>query len=275
MFELTISDACTRCGLCVTDCPASVIELPDGGKPVGTENAADACINCQHCLAICPVGAVGINGVDPEGSDTFTGSGLPAADRMDLLIRARRSMRRYMDKPVDPALITQMLETVAHAPTGCNHQGLTFHVIRDAARMRSFIDDSMTGLVDLANAGDIPDTLDMFKGIAEMWAETGKDKIFRNAPHLLIVSAAAGSPCAQEDVTIALSYFELLAQTHGIGTTWCGLAKVLLELVPASKSAMKIADDAPYYYAMLFGHPAIQYTRTTQRKNAAPIFEID
>jgi ferredoxin len=275
MFELKISDACTRCGLCVTDCPAGIIDLPDGGKPVGTENAADACINCQHCLAICPVGAVGINGVDPDGSDTFTGADLPTAERMDLLLRARRSMRRYMDKPVDSALITQMLETVAHGPTGCNHQGLTFHVIRDADRMKTFIEESMTGLVDLANAGDIPETLEMFKGIAEMWSETGKDKIFRGAPHLLVISAAEGSPCAQEDVTLAIAYFELLAQTHGIGTTWCGLAKVLLELVPASKRAMQIPENAPYYYVMLFGHPAIQYTRTTQRKTAAPIIEID
>ena len=44
--------------------------------------------------------------------------------------------------------------------------------------------------------------------------------IFRGAPHLLVVSASPESVCPAEDVNLALAYFELMAQSAGLGTVW-------------------------------------------------------
>ena len=273
MFKLDIADSCTSCGLCVKDCPAGVFEIKAGEKPVAA--AADNCIDCQHCMAICPEGALAINGVEPGESCPITAEALPSAEQMSLLVRGRRSIRQYEDKPVSSELITQLLETTAHAPTGCNHQGLSFHVISSADRMKSFISESMAGLVQLAAQDKLPAGLEHFKGMADLWATTGVDTIFRGASHLLIVSSAADSPCGSEDAVIALSYFELLAQSNGVGTTWCGLGKVVLELLPQFKQTLQIPPDAGYYYPMLFGWPAVSYPRTTQRNTAAKIVDIN
>lgn len=273
MFTLDIADTCTRCGACVADCPGSVLTMAEDAKPIAAE--PDNCIDCQHCMAICPVAALTINGVGPADAQAFTSADLPSAEKLDLLLRARRSCRHYEDEPVSRELIAELLATTAHAPTGCNRQGLSFHVISGADRMKTFTDDAMAGLVALANQDKLPPTMELFRGIAERWTTTGQSRIFRGAPHLLVVSAAADTPCAQEDPAIALSYFELLAQTHGLGTTWCGLAKVLLELLPGFKQTLGIPDDASYYYPMLFGWPARSYPRTVQRRSAATIVEID
>jgi len=87
-------------------------------------------------------------------------------------------------------------------------------------------------------------------------------------------SSDPSAPSGQEDVVIALSYFELLAQSHQLGTTWCGLAKVLLELLPQFKQTVQLASDGRYYYPMLFGRPAVRYARTVQRSSAAKIVDI-
>ena len=88
--------------------------------------------------------------------------------------------------------------------------------------------------------------------------------------HLLIVSASPQSPCATEDVPIALSYFELLAQCAELGTLWCGLLKLAFLAVPELKTLVDLPPDH-HFYAMLFGHPAIHYARTVQRDNVATI----
>ena len=64
---------------------------------------------------------------------------------------------------------------------------------------------------------------------------------------------------------IALSYFELFAQTLGVGTVWDGLAKwAINDLLPEFRTRLGIPDDHVIGYAMAFGKPAVQYARTVQ-----------
>ena len=77
-------------------------------------------------------------------------------------------------------------------------------------------------------------------------------------------------PTATEDVPLTLAYFELLAQSAGLGTVWCGLLKLALKSVPKLKSLVDLPANY-HYYAMLFGRPAVHYVRTVQRDNAAKI----
>jgi hypothetical protein len=98
----------------------------------------------------------------------------------------------------------------------------------------------------------------------------GSDEIFRGAPHLLIVSADERAYCGEEDVIIALSYFELMAFTEGIGTTWCGYLKFIIDAVPEVRGFLGLAPGQPFY-AMAFGIPTVYYSRTVQRSHSAQI----
>jgi hypothetical protein len=93
---------------------------------------------------------------------------------------------------------------------------------------------------------------------------------FRSAPHALIVSASPESPCGPEDVTLSLAYFELLAQSAGLGTVWWGYFKLCLTAVPELRSLAGIPEDHACY-AMLFGIPSIKFARTTQKEEAAQV----
>ena len=65
-------------------------------------------------------------------------------------------------------------------------------------------------------------------------------------------------------MSLALAYFELLAACGGLGTVWCGLAKMTLELLPDLKADPGLSPDR-HYYTMVFGVPAVRYARTVQR----------
>ncbi len=56
-LKLSISDDCTRCGVCFEHCPADAITLDD----VKAHIDQDKCIGCAECMAMCRFGAVKCN----------------------------------------------------------------------------------------------------------------------------------------------------------------------------------------------------------------------
>ena len=274
MLDFKVDEAlCTRCDLCVQDCPVRIIERRDEACPSIIEEEAGDCMGCQHCLAICPVGAISILGRDPENSLPLAPEHLPGLDAMERLVRGRRSVRHYRDENVDPALLERLLAALANAPTGVNRQELTFRVIDDREVMARFRDKAMRELREASEAGEVPEQFSAVKRFVEAYYEEGRDLVFRGAPHMLIVTAPPDAPCPQEDVVLALAYFELLAHTAGLGTVWCGLVSLVLAAQPHLKADLGIPADH-VYYQILFGNPSIQYARTVQRDDGAEVCRI-
>ena len=50
-------DKCTSCGLCVSNCPAGALHIPDR-KTMQVEFDSDKCIECRACILVCPFGAI-------------------------------------------------------------------------------------------------------------------------------------------------------------------------------------------------------------------------
>src|SRR5512138_2781635 len=127
MLEFNVdAQKCTKCGQCVADCPPRIIAMADGYPAIAPENEA-SCYRCQHCLAICPTGAVSILGLKPEASRPLAGN-FPDPDRLEMLIKGRRSVRHYRDENLDPELLQHLLEVAWYAPTGVNSRQVRFTV---------------------------------------------------------------------------------------------------------------------------------------------------
>lgn len=274
MMNFTVKDElCTRCDLCVSDCPARVVERIGDAVPQIKDNGELACIKCQHCLAVCPVAAISIFGKDPADSISLPVENPPNADQVAKLIRARRSIRHYKDCNVDSELIEKMLATVSNSPTGANTCKLTFRVIDDKNVMQKLRERVMADLRTANDAGKIPEAFAYLTQAVPAYFNYGTDIIFRKAPHLLIVTASKEALCPTEDIPIALTNFELLAQSEGLGTLWCGMLKMAVTAVPELGEVLGI-PKGDSFYALLFGKPDIQYARTVQRDDAATIEKI-
>lgn len=266
-LDFTVDETlCTSCGLCAKDCPIGLIQ-PD---PIRVEQPEN-CLRCQHCMAICPTGALSIEGRKPEGSLPLAKDGFPALEPMIRLVRGRRSIRQYLEKDVDPSVLQQLLEAAAHAPTAVNGQELTFTIVDRRSVMSRIREQVLSRLAECQEEGCIPAHMWFLSSAPTAFFNQGTDLIFRGAPHLLLASAPVSAPAGATDIAIALATFELLATSAGLGTVWCGMLKMTLELAPELKPLLDLPTEGVHYYPLLFGYPAVQYARTVQRDRAATI----
>jgi nitroreductase/NAD-dependent dihydropyrimidine dehydrogenase PreA subunit len=274
MLDFVVSDErCIRCQECVKDCPAVIIKQAGTDLPVIAPEDEAKCIQCQHCLAVCPTGAISILGKDPNDSEALAPEQLPSLDAMELLVRGRRSIRRFHETPVSQEIIARLLATTEYAPTGANRRDLTFTVVADVEAMTRIRAEVIDQLRAALAAGTVPESMPFLHMAVPAFDKHGVDIIFRDAPHLLIVSAGAKAYCPSEDIPIALANFEMLAVAAGLGTVWCGMLQMALESVPELKELFGLGRD-DHYYAMLFGTPAVRYMRTTQREESTTIRRI-
>lgn len=261
-------DLCISCGLCVRDCPQSILSLTGDCPTVSNE---EKCLRCGHCLAICPQGAISVLGRHPSGSGPLLDN-LPSPSRLETLVKGRRSFRHYKDKDVDPSLLKDILDVSSHAPTGTNSQKLLITLLDKREQTHAFRNEVYARLQDLAERNALPSTQrrsGFFAAAARLWKEEGRDLIFRNAPHCILVSNANDASCVREDPFIFLSYFELIAQNSGVGTLWCGLLYwALQDILPDLLGKLGIPENYTLGYTMLFGYPAISYYRTVERSTA-------
>ena len=245
---------CIKCGQCIKDCSASAISYGENGFPMAD---GEKCFGCQHCLAVCPTGALSIFNKNPENS--LADKKFPAPEEMENLIKMRRSCRQFKYENVDKEKMAKLKEIMNWVPTGCNFRGLHFSYVEDTQKMDEFRAELMSALkIVFENELEVRPTIARRKDAIMR----GEDVVLRNAPHMVVVSINENSPCKEIDPIIALSYFELYAQTMGIGTLWCGLGFWLIPLCESVVKKLNIPQDYKIAYVMLFGNPAVEYQRS-------------
>ena len=253
---------CIACGACAKDCLMGIIEM--NPKPVMPAEKEASCMECQHCLAVCPKGALSILGKNPADSVPNT-KDKPTPDQMKNLVINRRSTRQYKKEPIDKTLIRDLLSTASYAPTGENGNSVCFTVVDEIATMDKLRALTYDAVIKAGEENRVPDDLTFLYDFAKLWKSDGVDTMFRGAPHIVIASAPNDCSSPKEDTMIALSYFELLAVSNGLGTLWDGMFKLTLEYVaPELRKTFGIPDNHLVGYSMIFGKPSVRYARAIQ-----------
>ena len=261
---------CVGCGACVRDCAFKALRLSAENRPDLAN--PERCMRCQHCLAICPTGAVSIDGKRAEDSVRTAGLELPSGQAVSNWIHVRRSTRSFRDEDVERDVLEKVLRDLANSPTGCNARSLTFTCYPNRESMTGFrrafikaIEEHREGNKLLPRWLAVP-ALQLRKGEGDMF--------FRGASGLLIVTSDETNPEVKTpdvDVVAACTYFEMLANAHGIDTCWCGFLKMVQGEVPELLEKTSGIRRSTPFYAMLFGKSAIKYPRGVQRDDYARI----
>lgn len=269
LFSLN-KDRCSKCKACVRDCAFKALGIGEDGYPCLAEPSR--CMHCQHCFAICPNGAIVFDGKCPEDSVAVEGLPLPKGNEVINWLKVRRSIRRYRKEDVDRDVLERILHSLGNVPTGCNARGLKFTCISTMASMDAF---RAKFLETIENHRDGTKLLPRWLASPAIQLRNGKgDMFFRGAPGMLVISSDETTPgvtTPTEDIASAITCFELLAESHGIGTCWCGFLKLVQQQVPELlEKTLGIRRTTPFY-AMLFGYPALTYARGVQREMDAQV----
>jgi len=282
---------CIGCGLCIRVCPSDTISLHDG-KAVVTGKES---LNCGHCAAVCPVGAIRITALENNALkfQTFQQDerclkfGEFDTAALVRLMRSRRSCRNYADRPVENAMLADLVRIGMTAPSGTNSQKWTFTLLRSRAHVVAFaekISDFFRRLNHMAEKKWLRILLRCMgkKQLEIYWQEyyesvkkalseyenSGRDRLFHGATAVIITGSEPGASCPAEDALLATQNMLLGAHAMGLGTCLIGFA---VEAMRQDRNIARFAgipDREKIYSVIALGYPDEAYQRLTGRKEA-------
>ena len=263
MGLLIIDDTkCKKDGFCARECSAAVISFNENSLPEMLPADEARCMGCGHCVAICPYDALRHTRI--AGTIIQPSFEIDAA-QAEQFLRSRRSVRRYHARPVEKEKIQRLIEVARYAPSAGNRQPVEWIVISDndlLRRIGSLTVDWMRELIKIpqavAAAPYLPATI-------AAW-DDGNDSILRGAPTLITAIAPSHAAFGMVDLTLALSYLDVFAQTMGLGTCWAGLVAGAMANSPAVRKAMDVPENYAHYYSVMLGYPAVRYYGLPERK---------
>jgi nitroreductase/NAD-dependent dihydropyrimidine dehydrogenase PreA subunit len=265
MGLLVIDDTkCKRDAVCVRDCPAEIIRLGERIPEIIPDLEA-ACIDCGHCVAVCPHGALSHARIAIEGCTPILDKLRIDAEQAVQFLRTRRSIRHFLPKPVEKEKIQRLIEAARYAPTGGNSQMVEWLVLSDRSRIRTIAALTMDWVREIAKDPSILAARPYLSRALSAW-DAGNDSVLRDAPVLVVAMAPREAMNGLVDLTLALSYLDVLAFAMQMGTCWAGMLQGALLATPSIKSAVGIPESYPHHYPMMLGYPEAKYFRLPERR---------
>lgn len=254
-------ETCSKCGLCIKNCPFRAWEDGEDGFPV--QKAEYECFSCYNCMIPCPSDSIRI--VESyhvlEGPYATNPHPLPAvpplpprdaggnADEWNAIERAvfnRRSVRNFRPKKAVPEhLIRRVLEAGRFAPSAGNCQPWKFVVVTNRAlieEMNEAIHSILNGMYQAYLSDDLVKHLAagfeaspnygsydprlILGGIGAIARRYGP--VFLGAPAVILIACDERAISGPEiNAGITGQNMSLVANSLGLRSCWVGFSQVL------------------------------------------------
>ncbi|WP_338604217.1 nitroreductase family protein [Desulfoferula mesophila] len=258
-------EKCNKDGLCALDCPIGIITMdgPDG-FPAAAPGFEELCIDCGHCVAVCTKAALSQGGITPRQCLPLDAPPL-SPEQIAQLLKGRRSIRRYKDQPLEQSTIARLLDMARYAPSGHNVQPVKWLVLsgrEQLLELAGIVADWMRYIIKHEPA--LAAAMHLEQAVA-VW-DSGKDRILRGAPHVVVAYGEAKNSMVPAPCILALGYLELAAYTLGLGACWAGYFNRAAATFPPMIEALDLPKGMLPYGALMLGVPQYKYQRIPPRK---------
>jgi nitroreductase len=270
-------------------CPSETISIHNH-KAVVTGKRS---LSCGHCEAVCPAGAVKVKGLDPDTvvfhsfrvSNRWVPFGKFNISDLVSLMQSRRSCRNYTPRPVEPAMLKDLINTGICAPSGTNSQKWTFTVIPDRSSVMAAaktIADFFRKINRLAERKYLRKILKIIgkpsldnyfhkyyqsvKRGLEQYEKHGKDLLFHGATAAILVGSRPGGSCPAEDALLATQNILLASHAMGLGSCLIGFAVEAIRHDPSIKKSLGIPENEKVHSVIALGYPDEHYQTTCHKK---------
>jgi len=236
-------------------------------------------------MVVCPGGSIAVTGRGMSPEDLLP---LPPVEErasegaLAALMQARRSVRRFRDQEVDPALLGRIVAMASSGPMGIPPWDVGCVIVSGRERVRELADEIIKGYEGFLKLFT-PWVLtamrpfvgkakyDQFRHFLRPLAETyvagrrqGKDHLFYGAPAVIVFHHSSYADTT--DAAIACTYAMLAAESLGLGTTMIGAAAPMIARNKALCRRVGVPEGHTPAIALIVGHPAVTFRRAVRRR---------
>jgi nitroreductase len=249
----------------------------------------EGCIACGHCVAVCPQNAIQHSEFPLTTTRKIQFEKMPTTDQVLELLKSRRSIRAFRDKPLAKATIETIIDGARFAPSGHNSQSTEFLVVQNRAvlnqvsamvieylkfEIRRFGNPLFRTLALLADREKAESGLHEIPGFKRMirLSESGADPVLYGAPALLAFHAPGTVGFADVNAQLALQNASLVAYALGIGHFYTGWVVAPCRAPMARAWNRRIPDligippGNELYGALALGYPIPKFKNMIERK---------
>ena len=283
-------DLCKACGICSDICPRHIpVTVEEDTKKITmiSSERIDLCMECGHCTAVCPNCAIQVKCFNEE---QFTAIKELDIDDQQLLslMKQRRSIRRYKNKPVPRDIINRIIGAAHTSPTGTGRMTTGVIVIDNPKTIATFselvyelyeklekgLKNPISRFVIRQRAGK-----KMIKTLQDFvmpgmhwyirWHREGKsNEILRDCPALMLFHSPISEPMGSENCLIAAFHAIMMAEVLDVGSCLNDLIPPACNRVPEIRNLLGLPDDHEVYASITMGYSKYQFKRIPPRKLA-------
>ncbi len=286
-------DSCIGCGECIKVCPSGTISIIEGQAVV----TGDRSLACGHCAAVCPADAIQVTTLENDAyrfshfkldRQWLRPGGFDIADLVHLMA-SRRSCRNFSEQPMDPLLLEDLVKIGTTAPSATNSQLWTFTILPDREAVGTLAllildffkrinkmarKNYLRFLLKLVGRGELDAYYrEFYKDVVmaiDEFERAGRDRLFHEAPAVIIVGSKPEASLPQEDALLATQNILLAAHSLGLGSCLIGFAVEAIRNDPGIKRKLGFPADEAVYTVIALGYTNEEYQRITGRLAVRP-----
>jgi len=164
------------------------------------------------------------------------------------LMRNRRSIRTYEDKPVALETTLEIIHQSCLSPSSGNRQEWRFVIVNNKSVIKRISDESKANAIREIEADP-----NAYMRRYETLLRDKDHNVFFNAPCLIIILGPKDNHTLQIDCTLIASYIMFCAVEKGLGTCWIGMGKYIKD--PSLLDKLGITDDLEIVAPLVIGYP--------------------
>lgn len=174
-------------------------------------------------------------------------------------IKSRRSRRDFIDRSIPEGLVEEIIEAGRYAPSALNRQTWKFIIItnkdciKGLSRIVKGITEKLAKYLALLKLLKPALRDPQIVGAIKKTLSADCDRVFHNAPLLILIVSDKKEPYAAKDCSMAAQNMMLYANSVGIGSCFVGRAEIL-ERSREAREIIGLPHNHKIQSAIVFGY---------------------
>jgi len=164
------------------------------------------------------------------------------------LLKNRRSVRNFTDRPVTEELLVEIIRESTLAPNASHAQQWRFIVVNNRDVIKRISDESKKNILKRVEENPADNA-----GKYEAVLRNENYNVFYNAPALVMICGPVNYRNTMVDCALCAGYFMNAAVVRGLGTCWVNLGSDVQD--PAFRAELGLSDDLKIVAPIIIGYP--------------------